>query len=670
MRNAFGGVVNSSEISNWRIPGLWWLGETDILDISEDREIPGVSQLDDRYWGRISKIALDWSRETRTRIIGTPIESSHLQLGLSEERVTTQLEFLLREKFPVLEWICESPEVEVRLEELKLPIDRSRRISKGAIANLASHSEDWLRVTTRGPIPKRIISAIREDDFTIYENRLVRTLIDRSDALLGVLIDAIRKDEKAKNDLRGTTESHRKSRRIYGSLGAESTAESTSEILKRREKIEELRSSLRSLRQSILGLATNDIQGVNELHITNLLANEQRYREMVPLWEALRNYEGSTDGEKISLLEKWLVQQKNLLQFLELLIFRSLEFIGAREVGIRKWKLAGVEIELVAINNFFTIILSKNANVQERINLGILGVALGINPDNSGTTSSINDLLNFLSSKTEPKNQRCVLLHLAIPDEVTETMQSLVIQDAFESKFRGKTWFENGGILPLPVHPLALDSAERLGRILNQCVRRYWANHQDLSISLSEDFARIENEDFELDGSEFDLVRRVLTARKPNFKSPLVTRKSKTLSKSPVDYRRLNTLLNQLVEQLALERNELLSCPRFPKDHLYVDHSLIFWNETGYELRCAKCEVNWGVRICAICSSKNPTLNVATEQDWEFFGLDLELTPAKYFGSDLWSNFCEMSSDVYVCSSCAVCPRSLSEKTCQRCSVV
>lgn len=232
MRNAFGGVVNLSEISNWRIPGLWWLGENDILDISEDREIPGVSQLDDRYWGRISKIALDWSRETRTRIIGTPVESSHLQLGLTEERFTTQLEFLLREKFSVLEWICESPEVEVRLEELKLPIDRSRRITKGALTNLASHSEDWLRVTTRGPIPKRIISAIREDDFTIYENRLVRTLINRSDTLLGALIDAIRKDEKAKNDLTGTTESHRKTKRIYGSLGTESTAESISEIFK------------------------------------------------------------------------------------------------------------------------------------------------------------------------------------------------------------------------------------------------------------------------------------------------------------------------------------------------------------------------------------------------------------------------------------------------------
>ena len=669
MRDAFGNEVADLEIESWRIPGLWWTHVDENLDLSENRFVPGVRQLDERYWGRIAKITDDWRKELTSRSIGEPVRASHLQLGLTIERVTSELESVLKRIFPILEWICELPETEIRLEDLKLPVDRSRRMAKGALAHLASHSEDWLRVTAKGPLPKRIVSSIREEDLTIYENRLARTMIDRSIAHLGRLIDAIRKDEKAQIDLKGTKESHLKRKRISGSLGIESREESVSQIADRREKVENLRNSLQALRQSVLGLATNDIQGVTELHVTNLLANEQRYREMVPLWEALRVFEGSLDRGVISLHDMWLSRQEDLNLYRELLLVRSLQFLGAKEVEPHKWRLAGVEIDLETIDNCLTFRLSKGRHSQENLKIGLLGVSFGTNSENIDDRDSLQKFFDFLGDEKKLKTSKCLLLHTSDPNDVSEIMEPIVLRDPFSLGSQTKTWFEKGGLLPLAVHPLALDSAERLGRILSVCIHQYWAKTQDLSIALSDDFQNVPRGDFDLTGTNFELKGRSLIATNWTFGAPKLTRKSKSYTKSPIDYRRLNGLLAQSVGDLLVEKDEMFGCPLFPNDHGSVGHVVVFWDETGYELRCTQCDVRWGVRRCANCDSKNPTLNPATKQDWVTFELDGDLSPAKYLGLDLWANYCEKSKDVYICAVCAECPRSSTESSCQRCAL-
>ena len=666
MRDVFGHEVSVSEIEDWRITGLWWLETGDELVVSESREIPGFKQLDDRYWGRIAKLADDWRMEVEARKVGDPIASSHLQLGLSHERVTSELEILLQEKLFVLEAICEQPESEIRLEDMKMPVDRSRRMAKGALAYLAAHSEDWARVTTRGPIPKRVVSSVRDEDLTIYENRLVRSVIDRSVINLSRLVNAIKRDEEAK--IEGTKENSRKSRRIFGSLDAESTAESVSQISGRREKIEELRNSIRALSQSVLGLATNDVQSVTELHVTNLLANEQRYREMIPLWEALRKHEGSGERDSNALLNIWLSRQENMKSYLELIVARSLEFIGAEEIQEKKWRLSGISLDMKLIDNCLSINIADRSGTSENVRLGILGVSVGAVSEDPESKESINRFLNQLHDRAGSTNQKLILLHLTDPRDVSQAMRSFITDDPFEAPRANNTWFETGGIHHMAVHPLALDSAERLGRVLNVLIFRFWAKVQSLSIPLPDDFQSIPTEDFDLVGSEFELEGRVLKAENWNFTAPKLTAKSKKYSKTTVDYKQLNSLLKDLVQDLSIYKDEIFECPFCRSGRGTSGHEVVFWNESGFELRCTQCSVRWGVRICASCGGKNPTLNSATEQDWEFIELDQDLTPGKYFGLDLRSNFCEKQRNVYVCTSCAVCPRSLTEDSCQRCA--
>lgn len=667
MRDAFGNEVTELEIENWRIPGLWWVEAAENPDLSENRSVPGVRQLDERYWGRIAKITADWRNELGNRSVGDPVEASHLQLGLTKERVTSELETILRRIFPILKRICELPETEIRLEDLKLPVDRSRRMAKGALAHLASHSEDWLRVTTRGPLPKRIVSSIREEDVTIYENRLVRTMIDRSVTHLGRLIDAIRKDEKAKIDLKGTKEFHLKRKRITGSLGIESQEESVSQIADRRETLENFRNSLQALRQSVLGIATNDIQGVTELHVTNLLANEQRYREMVPLWEALRVFEGSLERGVISLHDIWLNRQEDLNSYRELLVIRCLQFLGAREMGPDSWRLAGVDISVETVNDCLSFRLSKGRNNQETIYIGLLGVSFGTNSENLDDQESLQELFEILGDKRKLRDNKCILLHTSDPNDVSDLMEPIALQDPFFPSSQTRTWFERGGLLPVAVHPLALDSAERLGRILSVCIHQYWGKTQVLSIPLTDDFQYVPKEDFDLEGTNFRLEGQSLVVTDWTFRTPGLTQKKKNQKNASVDYKRLNSLLAQSVSDLAVEKNEIFVCPLFPNEHSSAGHEVVFWNEVEFQLRCTECDVLWGVRKCSNCGLKNPTLNPATEQDWLTFEQDGNLTQAKYLGLDLWANFCEKSKDVYICSTCAECPRSSTESSCQRC---
>jgi hypothetical protein len=669
MRDAFGNEVTDLEIEKWRIPGLWWIQVDETPDLSENRSVPGVRQLDDRYWGRIAKISDDWRQERNAREINTTIDASHLQLGLTKERVTTELESTLKKVFPILEWICELPETEIRLEDLKLPVDRSRRMAKGALAHLASHSEDWLRVTTRGPLPKRIVSSIREEDLTIYENRLVRTVLDRSILHLGRLIDAIRKDEKARIALKVTKEFHLKRKRISESLGVESRAESVSQIADRREVLEELRNSLLSLRQSALGQATNDIQRVTELHVTNLLANEQRYREMVPLWEALRVFEGSLERGIISLHDVWLNRQEDLIDYRELLVVRSLQFMGAKEVGAQKWRLAGIDIELENANGCLSLHLSRGRHSTESLFIGLLGISLGANSENVEDRDSLQQIFSFLGDEKRLKGKKYILLHTTDPNDVTDMMNPIALSDPFAPTPHAMTWFGNGGLLPLAVHPLALDSAERLGRVLSVCLHRYWANTNGLSFELPGDFQNVPSADFDLEGTNFTLEGGSLVAQDWDIKAPSLSQKSKSRPNKAIDYRKLNALIHQSVENLLVERDELFVCPLFPNDHGARGRENIFWDHSGFRFECKECDVRWGVRVCAKCGSKTPTLNSATDQDWATFDIEGDMTPASYLGINLWSNFCEKSRDVYICTVCTECPRSSSESSCQRCAL-
>jgi len=53
------------------------------------------------------------------------------------------------------------------------------RIGQESISHLASHSEHWKGIKASGLVPERLLARVLEDDYAIYENLVVKTLVDR-----------------------------------------------------------------------------------------------------------------------------------------------------------------------------------------------------------------------------------------------------------------------------------------------------------------------------------------------------------------------------------------------------------------------------------------------------------------------------------------------------------
>ena len=91
--------------------------------------------------------------------------------------------------YPAFKAICDKPKSHLRVVNEVRPIETVKRVGYESIPYLAAHSEDWLARTASGLKPARLFSRVEDDDFQIYENRVVKTLID-------MIIPFLRRTEK------------------------------------------------------------------------------------------------------------------------------------------------------------------------------------------------------------------------------------------------------------------------------------------------------------------------------------------------------------------------------------------------------------------------------------------------------------------------------------------
>ena len=96
---------------------------------------------------------------------------------------------------PAFKAISDKPKSHLKAVNEVRPIETVKRIGYESIPYLASHSEDWLARTASGLKPARLFSRVEDDEYQIYENRVVKTLID-------LILSFLRKTEKQLRDQR------------------------------------------------------------------------------------------------------------------------------------------------------------------------------------------------------------------------------------------------------------------------------------------------------------------------------------------------------------------------------------------------------------------------------------------------------------------------------------
>ncbi len=207
--------------------------------------------------------------------------------------------------------ISTRPRLDLHYEDEVADVSRAKRLAKGALVHLASHSECWQRQTLSGVVPKKVMARFSEDDYNIYENRVYARLLDKIERHLtrriGLLDQLENTLSQALELYEATDLDHRLRRdicRLWGQTFDEAATSKASSLLK--ETLRVLRLLLKTvsgLKQGgLYRLVHRNAQVTGGLHKTNILSHDAHYRHLAVLWDELdkvRLIERSTPAERL-----------------------------------------------------------------------------------------------------------------------------------------------------------------------------------------------------------------------------------------------------------------------------------------------------------------------------------------------------------------------------------
>lgn len=202
--------------------------------------------------------------------------------------------------YPAFKAICDKPKSHLRAVNEVRPIETVKRVGYESIPYLAAHSEDWLARTASGLKPARLFSRVEDDDFQIYENRVVKTLID-------MIIPFLRRTEKDLKEKYAQLEGIMNSGVQTGSFGFDVTfKKAIAELIKKDEAADKYRSEAMELAEKLSKRAKYLLKRYitlrntrlykqlkkarpvsNPLNETNILLMDKHYSVAFKLWKSI-----------------------------------------------------------------------------------------------------------------------------------------------------------------------------------------------------------------------------------------------------------------------------------------------------------------------------------------------------------------------------------------------
>lgn len=192
-----------------------------------------------------------------------------------------------------LQQISQRPRLDLHYQDEVADVARARRLAKGALVHLATHSECWQRQTLGGVVPKRVLAQFSEDDFNIYENRVYARLLDKIERHLyhrqRTLKSLHATFAQALKFYQSQDVSYRLRHavcQLWGMTYDEDATDSASRQLNSTlDTLEKLSQVVSGLRQSGLYLrVSRTAQVINGIHMTNILSHDPHYRHLPLLW--------------------------------------------------------------------------------------------------------------------------------------------------------------------------------------------------------------------------------------------------------------------------------------------------------------------------------------------------------------------------------------------------
>lgn len=207
--------------------------------------------------------------------------------------------------------ISQRPRLDMHYEDEVTDIARARRLSKGALVHLASHSECWQRQTLSGVIPRKVMARFSQDDYGIYENRVYARLLDKIERYLRARLSTLKSlrttFEQAMEFYKSPDINHWLANAVCDLWGKTFDQAATSKVTElltdTQNELERLYKSIRGLQQSgLYTLIDRSAQVPGGLHRTNILSHDPHYRHVARLWDSLGR---SQAGAKVTAEERY-----------------------------------------------------------------------------------------------------------------------------------------------------------------------------------------------------------------------------------------------------------------------------------------------------------------------------------------------------------------------------
>jgi hypothetical protein len=534
------------------------------------------------------------------------------------------------------------------------PTGRVRRLDRKAPAYLAAHSEDWGRVTPSGVQPTRVLAARTERHLDIYENSVLAECIESSYRHVRVRQHETRQVQSFFEVLEGMLDSlekveWRSAGGLYELLGEAFVAfdDNTSEEVG--ALLDELHRLLGALRASSTVKTVRPL-GRRELHLTNLLRDDHRYRTAHGLLLSLRSATDRSDEPEVSADGGLLA---DVVSYVVVVVARAFAALEINAVHGTAAPNSGVRFEWgweVAWMTDHTVEIRRHGETQLRI------VPLPHSLDQEIPA-------DLIQSMSHPAMDRSRTLLAYLPEGSGSAgsppwQLSALPHDQLRVGLPGV----------VPISPLDPRSVLRMTRelrwlVLSEAFAGYGA-HLRCRPSTIQALDRLGAEWFEA-RSKFEFA----VASEPT--EAHIAAVVEHLSDPDRGFRRSHTdvdSVDEVIDRIQQQRraiNRLRVCPActFPDGRFEARDGLTFWCD------CQACGTEWGLRSCPNGHRIPVILPGGVEPSSTASGDDVLAA----FGSYALATPCAGTSDIhwFVCPECRECPADAAvSRKCRRCSEI
>jgi len=202
----------------------------------------------------------------------------------------------MEEAVPVLDKLTRTPRENLKQETEVVPVELAKKIGKDSVRHLASNTQNIRQVDTDGSVkPTKILTTFYESDLGTYENRFLKTLIDKLNVFIQKRYDLLVKkmhteyinfvNIKSDTNWNDATIDFDITLKINQNLGEDDVDKKNKELF---ERMQALKTNITNIKMSNFMIAMKTFHPVSPpIQKTNIITKNADYRLCYALWTSL-----------------------------------------------------------------------------------------------------------------------------------------------------------------------------------------------------------------------------------------------------------------------------------------------------------------------------------------------------------------------------------------------